>query len=679
MSIQFVQPSFLWFLGFLAVPVIIHLFNFRRFRKILFTNVRFLKELKEETQSQSKLKHLLVLLSRLLAITCIVLAFAQPFIPKNKNQAVSGQNVVSIYVDNSYSMNLQGDDGSLLDEAKNKTRSIISAYPASTKFQLLTNEFKGEQQRALGKEEAMELTDKIKITSSSRSAEEVFIRQNDFFKQDQGENHTAFWMSDFQKNYFGQPFSGKDSSLQLNLVSLSTTSPSNVYVDSCWLNTPVVQLNVPAELSIKVVNDSKDAVEVPVKFYLNKTQKAVATVKVNAESEAVTTLNFTVSQPGWQQAMVSIDDNPVTFDDSYYLTFRIASKISVYHIGSSKNIYVSKLFENNDMINYSFALQSAVDFSQLRQANTVVLTDLKDLSSGMSQELTQFVKQGGTLMIFPDSMINPGGYSALAQQLNLEDYLAINGNEEKIGRLDFENNLFKNMFEKIDDNMNLPSVKLHYDLSNRLQSGSMKLMQLQSGGAFLNLVHSGTGKVYQFTSPAQTSAGGFVVHALFAPVLFKIALQSIPSVQPSFIAGKNDAYKLNVANTGDAVFHLINSDLKKDIIPDVKSSAGETVVMFHSLDDAGIYKLLLRDSTIAEIALNYDRAESAMKFCNDNDLMSIYNTSAFKSVDIIREKTSVFEKKLNEYNRGIPLWKYFVIAGLVFLLAETLLLKYYKV
>src|SRR5690606_19409086 len=244
MSIQFVQPSFLWFLGFLAVPVIIHLFNFRRFRKILFTNVRFLKELKEETQSQSKLKHLLVLLSRLLAITCIVLAFAQPFIPKNKNQAVSGQNVVSIYVDNSYSMNLQGDDGSLLDEAKNKTRSIISAYPASTKFQLLTNEFKGEQQRALGIEEAMELTDKIKITSSSRSAEEVFIRQNDSFKQDQGENHTAFWMSDFQKNYIVHPFSGKDSTLQHTLDSITTTSPFNVHVDSCWLNTAEVQLNV---------------------------------------------------------------------------------------------------------------------------------------------------------------------------------------------------------------------------------------------------------------------------------------------------------------------------------------------------------------------------------------------------------------------------------------------------
>lgn len=679
MSVQFVQPSFLWFLAFLAVPVIIHLFNFRRFRKIIFTNVRFLKELKEETQSQSKLKHLLVLFSRLLAIAFIVLAFAQPFIPKNKDQMTSGQNVVSVYVDNSFSMNLQGDDGTLLDEAKNKTRSIISTFPSSTKFQLLTNDFRGEQQRVLSKEEALELTDKIKISSSSRNAKDVFIRQNDFFKQDHSENHSAFWVSDFQKNYFGQPFTDKDSTLQLNLVSLSTSSPSNIYVDSCWLNTPVVQMNVPAELSIKVVNDSKEAAEVPVKFYLNKTQKAVATVKVNAESEATTTLNFTVSQPGWQQAMISIDDNPVTFDDSYYLTFRIAAKISVYHIGSSKNVYVSKLFENNDMINYAFAMQSAVDFSQLRQSNTVVLTDLKDLSSGMSEELSQFVKQGGTLMIFPDSVVNPGGYAALSQQLNLQDYLSINGNEEKVGKLDFENSLFKNMFEKIDENMNLPSVKLHYDLNNRLQSGSIKLMQLQSGAAFLNLYHVGLGKVYQFTSPAQFTSGAFVAHALFAPVLFKIALQSIPSVQPTFIAGKNDAYKLNVSNTGDAVFHLVNNDLKTDIIFDVKSSAGETVVNFNNIADAGIYKLLMRDSTVAEIAINYDRAESAMKFCDDNDLMGIYTPTAFKSVELLKDKTSVFEKKLNERNRGIPLWKYCVIAGLLFLLAETLLLKYYKV
>ncbi|MBL0031994.1 MAG: BatA domain-containing protein [Bacteroidetes bacterium] len=78
---QFIYPEFLFALSVLAIPIIIHLFNFRRFKKIYFTNVRFLKEIKQDTQSKSKLKHLLVLLSRLLALTFLVLAFAQPFIP----------------------------------------------------------------------------------------------------------------------------------------------------------------------------------------------------------------------------------------------------------------------------------------------------------------------------------------------------------------------------------------------------------------------------------------------------------------------------------------------------------------------------------------------------------------------------------------------------------------------
>ena len=77
---EFIYPSFLWALGVLVLPIIIHLFYFRRFKKVEFTNVRFLKEIKEETASRSKLKNLLVLLSRLLAIAFLVFAFCQPFL-----------------------------------------------------------------------------------------------------------------------------------------------------------------------------------------------------------------------------------------------------------------------------------------------------------------------------------------------------------------------------------------------------------------------------------------------------------------------------------------------------------------------------------------------------------------------------------------------------------------------
>ena len=84
---NFVYPAFLYALSLIAIPIIIHLFNFRRYRTVYFTNVKFLKEIKEETAVQSRLKHWLVLISRILAIIFLVLAFAQPIIPLKESNA----------------------------------------------------------------------------------------------------------------------------------------------------------------------------------------------------------------------------------------------------------------------------------------------------------------------------------------------------------------------------------------------------------------------------------------------------------------------------------------------------------------------------------------------------------------------------------------------------------------
>jgi L-asparagine transporter-like permease len=96
---QFLFPGFLLALAALAIPVIIHLFNFRRYKTVYFSNVRFLREVKEETTSRSKLKHLLVLASRLLALAFLVFAFAQPYIPNKHNQVSTGRKYVSVYLD----------------------------------------------------------------------------------------------------------------------------------------------------------------------------------------------------------------------------------------------------------------------------------------------------------------------------------------------------------------------------------------------------------------------------------------------------------------------------------------------------------------------------------------------------------------------------------------------------
>jgi len=175
---NFIYPGFLFALSAIAIPVIIHLFNFRRFKKVLFTNVRFLQEIKQDTRSRTNLKHLLILIARILAVTCLVLAFAQPYLPSRNKAALKERNKVSIYIDNSFSMDAVGKNGSLIEEAKKKAHEIIRHYQPTDQFQLLTNDFEARHQRLVNRDEMMNLVDEVQVGSSVRKLSEVVSRQH---------------------------------------------------------------------------------------------------------------------------------------------------------------------------------------------------------------------------------------------------------------------------------------------------------------------------------------------------------------------------------------------------------------------------------------------------------------------------------------------------------------------
>ena len=147
---QFIFPGFLWALFAILIPVIIHLFYFRRFKKVYFSNTRFLKEIKEETSNTNKLKNLLILLSRILAIVFLVFAFAQPYIPQGE-KIKQGMAGISIYFDNSFSMQANSNETSLLEKGKKIATEIINAFPENSNFQIITNDLHGEEMRWIDK------------------------------------------------------------------------------------------------------------------------------------------------------------------------------------------------------------------------------------------------------------------------------------------------------------------------------------------------------------------------------------------------------------------------------------------------------------------------------------------------------------------------------------------------
>jgi hypothetical protein len=200
---MFVYPAFLWALAAVSIPIIIHLFNFRRYKKVYFTNVKFLKEIQHQSKSKSRLREILVLLARCLAICCLVIAFSQPII-KDKNTVIvnSGSKAISIYLDNSYSMQNVNKQGPLLEVAKTKAKEIVKAFSNGDKFQIITNDFEGRHQRFNSKEDVLNIIDEIKISSSVRFFSDVFKRQSEFLKSSNLVNKNLFAISDAQKSTF---------------------------------------------------------------------------------------------------------------------------------------------------------------------------------------------------------------------------------------------------------------------------------------------------------------------------------------------------------------------------------------------------------------------------------------------------------------------------------------------
>ena len=97
---QFKHPEFLYFLALLIIPVLVHLFQLQRYKKVPFTNVAFLKKIALETRKSSRLKKWFLLTIRLLLLSAIILAFSQPYLSNNSTEE---KQHTFIYLDNSLS------------------------------------------------------------------------------------------------------------------------------------------------------------------------------------------------------------------------------------------------------------------------------------------------------------------------------------------------------------------------------------------------------------------------------------------------------------------------------------------------------------------------------------------------------------------------------------------------
>lgn len=107
----FLSPPLLWFLAAVSVPVIIHLLNKRRHKTLQWAAMQFLLKATRESRGKKKLKHIIILACRALAIAALVFAAARPIVSGLLGWGAGSINTVVLILDRSASMELRSGDG----------------------------------------------------------------------------------------------------------------------------------------------------------------------------------------------------------------------------------------------------------------------------------------------------------------------------------------------------------------------------------------------------------------------------------------------------------------------------------------------------------------------------------------------------------------------------------------
>ncbi len=670
---EFVYPTFLFALAALAIPIIIHLFNFRRFKKVYFTNVRFLKEVKEETASRNKLKHLLVLLSRLLALAFLVLAFAQPFMPNPNAEFVQGSKAVSVFVDNSYSMEAQSSDVSLFEKAKLKAREIAESYDVEDRFQLITNDFEGKHQRMLNRDEFLGYLEEIEVSPNVQKLSEVISRQKQAIALENAAQNNVFLISDFQKNIVDIE---EDTTINTYLIPLQSAEQRNVYVDSIWFESPIRMLNTVNKLLVRLNNTGEAEVEnSQLTLKINGQIKALNNFTIGAKAQLVDTVSFTITQTGWHNAELSISDYPINFDDTYYFTFDVAENIKILAINQSGvNPYLNALFKGGDEFDFKNQSYSQLDYDKLPQNQLIILNQLQNISSGLSAKLEEYAKEGGSILVFPSDNSDLNSYNNFLKSVGANTFTKVNREQRQIDYINTQQEIFNDVFEKIPRNIDLPYARVSYDMTSFSNTDEETILKFKGGNSFLSKYNTGSGKVYVAAASLNIRQNNLASHAIFVPMLYKIALLGSKSGQLAYTIGQDEVVEVPTkASIGESPFKLKGES--GEFIPGQRAiGANLLLTLSNALKSAGIYQLYREENTpLHYLGFNFNRQESVLEYWQSKELK---NQFTGKKINVI--ESNDVGHKVDTLDKGTEYWKICLMLALAFLAIEILLLRLWK-
>ena len=641
---QFKHPEILYFLFVLVVPILVHLFQLRRFKTAYFTNVRFLKALTIQSRKSSQIKKWLLLATRLLLLTALVLAFAQPFLPVKEKS--NSQKELYIILDNSYSMQAKGKKGELLQRA---IQELLETTPETIHFSLLTNT------------EAFWNTD---IKSIQKELQNLQYSATPF-ELDPILNQIQAHPSLYQKEIVIISDAIGLESKQLTTIATTgaisfivpkAEQQNNISIDSVFIRQTLDNFY---EIGIQVSNYGEN--NQPISMGLYNQNKLVAKTMVSLKKQKQV-IPFTIPKKAFHGS-VSLVDNGLTFDNTYYFSIGESQKTKVISIGEvAKSSFLSRIY-TNDEFEYQNSTLAQLDYNLIENQDAIVLNEVEEIPQALQTTLHSFVEKGGNLIVIPSAKVSISNLNSLVQKTGNTVFKSANTTEKLITKIHFNHPIFRNVFENQISNFQYPKTKTSFTIT----STSPAVLSYQDESSFLVSSNTGAGIVSVFSAALNRENSNFQQSPLIVPVLYQLAQNQEKNGVTARTIGNTDSY-------------FVTTNLDKEGVLTVKNETEQFIPMQQILStkvkmefgehpkQAGNFAIFNTKKWIQNVSFNYNRSESDL-FQNNEKLLS--NTNQIDSM------ATVFERIQSE-NNDSQIWKWFLIFALLLLVTEMAIIRFMK-
>jgi len=688
----FLNPAVLIGLAAASIPVLIHLLNLRKLKKIEFSTLNFLKELQKNKIRRVRLKQWLLLALRVMIILLIVTAFARPTLEGvSIGGTTSAAKTTAVFIlDDTFSMSVVAQNGSYFNQAKQTIKNLLAQLEDGDEagLILISGEPDDELQLTTNRHSFIDHLDEVKISSGSRTLNSALIEAAELISKSKNFNKEIYLLTDFQKSRIATEQNITDlgqilnDQIRLYSFNFSQNAVNNISIDNLKVVTKIFEKDKPIRFEATITNYSNQAVaNLVVSQFLGGKRYAQRSIDLNTSETKIVQLEAVAQQTGYIDAVVEIEDDDINEDNKRYASVYIPEKISLL-----------LLYENlSDTRFIKLALKSAVDAGNINlteypvsRINSLQLNgyDLilivgNDLKTG-PDDLMNYLTNGGGLILFPSSVPNLQKFLQVTKSLKLPPITAIikasdNSNSYvEFEKVDFNHPVFSDIFrDKEKKEIESPRIDNYYKMTS-IGEGK-RIISLIDGSTFLSEYSLGKGKVFLFNVSPVLEWSDFPLKSIFTALLYKSAfyLSANDRSESEYIAG--EPLNINISKRTLPQIKIGKPDQSEDL-KNLNGNDSE-FLSFNRTFITGIYKIYSGGKLLEEISVNADPLESNVTYISDNDFDEFLDKINFKGTHVQISRGDDPVSLVLQARFGSELWRYFLIAAFVLALIEMMIAR----